>query len=446
MRRSWDRRSRSVRCKSLCLGAAVAALTTACGTTRVPDAPLAGTVGGCATTVRGVVSAPGSLATSGLPAGFYRVPQGQPAATVPAAVYQLRRAGPAGPRFELDWSNSPGPLNPRIASGGRAQVRWVRVQGHRALLASGAPDPAIIVVYYKPRRSDLISVAGYQVPAAAVLRAARSTVFTRPGLAALPVAPGPVLRRARAVSIALRAAPPAARAATRLESARLSSWTELATLLAGDGRALPVPPALAGEPWRPVWAVLLASAGGSAASPGAGRGGRGYLVVEAAASGTVLLARPVTGPAGWFAALTDRAGHGCPGGSSAAVPFGVLTRAEETFAVSAGARPARSQWQTSTRLVLSTVAAVYRADPSIYGGCFQQRCSIRQLVWITFTTVRALPGKTISCLPGSVSVPPGYHPAQVREYVTISVPGNVEIACGRIPGWLAHIADLAPPG
>jgi len=70
--------------------------------------------------------------------------------------------------------------------------------------------------------------------------------------------------------------------------------------------------------------------------------------------------------ANWFAALTDRdpaAGGGCPGGSSARLPFGVLTRTEDYAA-------GPSQWPDGTqmRLVLSTVPAINKADPEMYGA------------------------------------------------------------------------------
>ena len=92
----------------------------------------------------------------------------------------------------------------------------------------------------------------------------------------------------------------------------------------------------------------------------------------------------------WFAALTDRdpaAGSGCPGGSSARIPFGVLTRTEERYTV--GPSRYRSAGTVGwTRLLLSTVPAVNRADRSMYGGCVQQNCSIGELVWVTITAGR----------------------------------------------------------
>jgi hypothetical protein len=55
------------------------------------------------------------------------------------------------------------------------------------------------------------------------------------------------------------------------------------------------------------------------------------------------------------------------------------------------------------------------------------------------------PGTLLACLP-STSVPPGYQPKRVHDYLVITVPGNTEIDCGHSPTWLTQIKDLAPPG
>jgi hypothetical protein len=62
------------------------------------------------------------------------------------------------------------------------------------------------------------------------------------------------------------------------------------------------------------------------------------------------------------------------------MPFGMLTRTEERYAAgqSSGHWPAGSVG--STRLVLSTVSAVNKAEPGLYGGCVRQNCSISELV------------------------------------------------------------------
>ena len=146
----------------------------------------------------------------------------------------------------------------------------------------------------------------------------------------------------------------------------------------------------------------------------------------------------------WFAALTDRdpaAGSDCPGGSSARIPFGVLTRTEERYA--AGPSEYRSAGTVgSTHLVLSTVPAVNRADPGMYGGCVLQNCSINELVWVTITIDRARPGHTLRCLPWSY--PAGYHPRKVKETFTVDVPNNDVYGCGPVPRPFRELKDLAP--
>jgi hypothetical protein len=165
-----------------------------------------------------------------------------------------------------------------------------------------------------------------------------------------------------------------------------------------------------------------------------------------AANGQVVATIKRRSESTWFTALTDRepvAGSGCPGGSSAKIPFGVLTRTEERYAV--GPSRYRSAGSVgSTRLVLSTVPAVNKADPGMYGGCVQQNCSIRELVWVTITIDRARPGHTLQCLPGSVSVPAGYHYTRVKQTFYIDVPDNGEVGCGPVPKPLRELKDLAP--
>jgi len=257
--------------------------------------------------------------------------------------------------------------------------------------------------------------------------ATRHVRFEPPGTISLPVVPGPIVSRKAAKATARRSTEGPLRPA----SAKLSSWTEVATLLAAHTlRDAPAAPAtLRAAPWRPVWVVLA-----------------GPVVVINAANGRAVATIKRRAAGTWFAALTDRdpaAGSGCPGGSSARIPFGVLTRTEERYTV--GPSRYRSAGAVgSTRLVLSTVPAVNRADPSMYGGCVLQNCSIRQLVWVTITIDRARPGHTLQCLPGSVSVPAGYHYTRVKQTFYIDVPDNGEVGCGPVPKPFRELKDLAP--
>ncbi|MGH9129997.1 MAG: hypothetical protein ACRDY2_13815 [Acidimicrobiales bacterium] len=217
--------------------------------------------------------------------------------------------------------------------------------------------------------------------------------------------------------------------------AKLTSWTEVSALMQSIGYEhgiTQVPSALTGAPWKPVWAVLI---------------GGNKLVVLDATTAQVEATIPAGNQPSWFAALTNRdpAQAGCPGGSTSRVPFGVLTRNEESYMLRNAAPGAPKGAITSMTLKLTTVPVLNRADPGLYGGCVQQSCTLDELVWVPVTVVQAQPGKTLACLPASVSYPAGYRPKQVSEYTTLSVPGNAQISCGPPPPWVSRLADLAPP-
>jgi hypothetical protein len=272
------------------------------------------------------------------------------------------------------------------------------------------------------------------------------------GAVALPIAPGPVITRPQAVAAARRAA-----GLARLRAAaKLSSWTEISALLqaADPGQpAVSAPGQLTGAPWRPVWAVLLtpsatAGAAAAAAATTAAAAAAGPTLVIVGGSGQAeLTIRPGPDPA-WFAALTDRdpaAQDGCPGGSSARLPFGVLTRDEQSYLTPTPAAAGTGHSVVSVTLKLAPVSAVRQAAPGLYGGCAGSDCAPGQLVWVRIETIRARPGTTLACLPPSASYPPGYHPRQVTQYYTISVPANSGIGCGPLPAPLKTLPDLAPP-
>ena len=122
----------------------------------------------------------------------------------------------------------------------------------------------------------------------------------------------------------MAAARRAARASWQRADAKLSSWTETTTLLAAHTGHDPAagPGTLRAAPWQPVWSILLTGLNGSPA--------RSALSVVDAATGKPVYTAAVS--TRWFAALTDRdpAIDGwCQGGSTARLPFGVLTRTEE---------------------------------------------------------------------------------------------------------------------
>lgn len=411
--------------------AALAGLTvvTGCGTARSGHGGhgASDVVGGCVTVVHGVVTGAGSLAAAWLPRGFRQQAGTQLGSSLPETSYVKagRRADP--PRVMLGSARQRGPLT--AADGGRSAGVPVVIQGHRGFLESGPPDPQFIGVYWKPGPAYLVSVVGYKVAAPVVLRAARNVSFSAPGSISLPVAPGRIVSRQAAIAAAERAAD-AAR--WRRASAKLSSWTEIDALATHEIHVPAAPRVLTASPWRPAWAVSLT---GPTAPP--------LVVVVDAPSGRAYLSLSSRGS--WFSAITDRdpaRSRPCPGGSTALLPFGVLTRNEQTYTAD---RPATRSAHTSVQLILSTVPAVNRADSGLYGGCVQQNCSIDQLVWVTIAIVRAAPGKTIACLPGDVSVPAGYKPKQVNQYYSVSVPDSLGIGCGKVPPSLSALHDLAPP-
>jgi hypothetical protein len=94
--------------------------------------------------------------------------------------------------------------------------------------------------------------------------------------------------------------------------------------------------------------------------------------------------------------------------------------------------------------VLSTVPAVNRADPGMFGGCVQQDCALDQLVWVDIMSTSAAAGHRLTCPPPSVSVPPGFRYKKVQQIFTVNVPDNSEVGCGPVPAPFRKLIDLAP--
>jgi hypothetical protein len=266
------------------------------------------------------------------------------------------------------------------------------------------------------------------------------TVNSKGSVVQLPINPGRIVSRADAISTARRTVASMTKIAPEGdEVAKLTSWTEVNLLWR------PIDPGFSEEifgpgpgTWTPIWAVTLSTPPDDAVGEPIQVW---YLVAIDAATGTVRLETPIGNPA-WFSALSDRDPtlKGCLGGSTARLPFGVLTRDEEAYVVHPGHGPG-----TKAILTLTTVLALNRADPGLYGGCVSENCSHDDLVWLTIVVYTAAPGHTLACLPPSASYPPGYRPKQVKEYYTVSVVGNGEIGCGKLPSALANLKDLAPP-
>lgn len=381
---------------------------------------------GCASVVRGMVSGPATLTARWLPSGFRH---GHPAAykaALPSMMFMSKSHD--GARIELSVELHSAVLHPADAAG-RSVVRPVIVDGKPGYVGTGKPDPRFVNVYWKLASRYLLSVSGYKVPEREVLRVARHTRFTPPNTTSLPLDPGTVVTRNAAVAAARRSA----RGRPQVANAKLTSWTEASTLLsAHTGRAAPsAPDPLRARPWRPVWAVLLSAAGE-----------RSLVLVDGGTGKTVTVLD--AGQPRWYSALTDRAGGGCPGGSTARLPFGVLTRDEASYAAGLGSQHWPPGVKGSTRIVLSTVPEVNAADPGLYGGCIQQNCSIAQLVWVTITTERGIGAHRLQCPPPGVSEPAGYRSHKVRETFSVDVPDNGEFGCTPLPRPIRALKDLAP--
>ena len=377
---------------------------------------------GCATTVRDVVSTPSTLTARWLPTGFRHAHNASSTSAQPAMIYASSVDESA--RLELSAVLHRAGLHPAEMAG-RTVARSAIVGDRPAFIGRGQPGQPI-GVYWKTTSGYLISVVGYRVPERTVLRVARHIRFIPSVATPLPVDPGVVVTKRAAIATAKRWAG----GKSSLARAKLTSWTEVAALVtARSGRDAPTAPGrLGATPWRPVWAVALS--------------GRSLVVVDAA-TGRVA-ADLAGGRRGWYSALTDRAAEGCPGGSSARLPFGVLTRTEESYATGQHSRHWPAGFKGSVRIILSTVTELNKAEPGLYGGCIQQNCTVSELVWVTITTERGVGRHRLSCLPPSVSVPAGYRPHKVREIFVVDVPDDGAIGCGRLPHRIAALKDLAP--
>jgi hypothetical protein len=393
----------------------------------------------CTATVRGVIAGNASVVVDFLPTKF-QLSSGNPANLGAGTVtYSLSNGRPDPPRFAITLSNLLGPLTPAV--GGRSAARSVRIQGHEGLLETGPPDPAFIGAYWKLDATNLVSVVGYKLPAATVLKVARHTYVSPAGVITLPVSPGRVVDRTRAIAIVKAEWP------RFVAVAKLSSWSEVLGLIQASeyGKGLfNVPAVLTSAPWRPIWALLLTP--GDNSSPQQAPSNDDFVILNAA-TGARELAAWAGDHSSWFSHVTDRDPglSGCPGDSSARLPFGVLTREEELYTLGAVQQSAFDHLRTTFVVKLTTVPVLNRADPGLYGGCVEQSCSIDELVWPTIEVMRAAPGKTLSCPPPWVSTPSGVHSHPTKQYFVISVPNNYESGCGVLPGWVSRLRDLSPP-
>ncbi len=263
-------------------------------------------------------------------------------------------------------------------------------------------------------------------------------VSTPLGPISLPEEPGPIISQTQALAAAKSAL---GHSWAIPYAPKLSSWTEVKTVLESTGWddekvVLMTPDWVADAPWTPAWVVLIPADYSSALKES------GYAVlVDAAPGSPKTYVLPKLGDnVSWFKALTDRDPSigGCPGGSTAQVPFGVLTRNEEGFLAG------RSTQLKTLIIKLTSIPAFYAADPGLFGGCIEESCTLDQLFWTRIEIVRAPAGHTIPYAPWST--PPGYHAIQVKEYFTISAPMGGESGPGPLPAAITDLLDLAPPG
>jgi len=391
----------------------------------------------CTSLVRGVTTGSAAIGVGYRPPRF-ALSSGDPSDLGQAGTVTYDRpGGPGGPaQLQINLSNYPAGLG--TVRTGYGKPTSITIGGRPGLLSR---YPASVGVYYKPTARFLIGVVGHNVPATTIIKVARNLSFRPPAIIELPVGAGHVMTKAAALAIARRSASvPAGPAAVKL-----SSWTEILAMMRASGFGhgiFVVPPVMNASPWRPVWAVLLAPPGHGLFTQ------RADLVVIVAAGGQRLRIGPGNHPS-WFRVLSDRNPglRGCPGGTSTRLPFGVLTRNEAAYVVRGGtAQPLGSARGETTTYVLklTTVAALSRADPGLYGGCVRQDCALNELIWPTIAVTRTVPRHTLTCPPASVSVPSTYRPKQVREMFSVSVPDNSEVGCGKLPAWVARLKDLAP--
>jgi hypothetical protein len=324
----------------------------------------------------------------------------------------------------------------------------IRIGPHVGVFFTPSPSgpSPISEIDWRVTDETALSVNGTSVPPAELERVARSIIFGRPVDVELPLSPGQIISENRAISAA--AASDGGNAARA--QAKLTSYAEAETLLVRDterttheirstpapgGGATSEPPADVGsQPWRPVWAVLLS-------------GVPNNLVLVDAKSGQVVLTTSAGPDTSWFSVLTDRApGAGaCDGGSSAAVPFGVLTRAEEEWIKPGAQSPAGGTTTTYYKLVKVAPGSSYYT-----GYSCTDACPTSSLEWVWMAVTVADHGTRIPCpLPEGPGPRGGgggaYHPQLTNEYTQFSYGNGGGITCNGPPSWFSADRDYAPP-
>jgi hypothetical protein len=419
-----------------------------------------GALPACTTDVHAVTFVgTGSLTIGYFPADLHLV-EGNPANIgLGDSSSPVHYAGPGGsPTLELDRSSSSQPLGwEQLQDGGRS--KWIessaQVQGRRALVLIGAIDHGDVVVTWHATPATELIVQASGLPEAQVLAVARHLAFRGPGLVPLPLSAGRIISSGAAI----RAAKPAAGGRAAI-GARLTSLAEIEQLRqripprnrpsgmesVSSGRvshkqmaaASGVPEA---SPWQPVWAVLLSKPADE-------------LVLVDPHDGHVLERAPVSSNEEWFGAITNRDPSigGCPGGSTARVPFGILTRSEEEAPFVAHQRllsgrgrvPVRGGGTATTYFTLASAATL---DHRNIEGC-GAACLRERLVWVAMTVTTSRRGSPAACPLGGGEFERHQGSGQLHPARTVyefSYGSGAGVICGHAPTWWAGLHDLAPP-
>jgi hypothetical protein len=321
----------------------------------------------------------------------------------------------------------------------------VEINGHAGLLLTSSRSNPTVEVDWRVTGATSISVTGYLLTSAQVEAVARGVTFHPPTVVALPFTPGAIVSKSEAIR--------AASASGHVIGAKLSSFTEVATLAQSgnpqtsdngqadavtidvdqDGRpvitAPGAPNGLIDEPWKPVWAVLLAS---------------GTVVIVDAANGKTIWSFSDGPNTEWFRGITDRepGQAGCLGGTRARIPFGVLTLDEVDYRASSAAGGLTVPGATSTTYYkLVSVPALNKQNTG--EGCLQY-CTLGTVEWIRMSVTIAKPGTKVIC-----PIPEGpqggaSHPKETTEYSEFGYGDGGGINCGPPQPWYTNLKNLAP--
>jgi hypothetical protein len=327
----------------------------------------------------------------------------------------------------------------------------VVINGHAGVLLTSSRNNPTVEVDWLVTADTSLSVDGYLLTSARLEEVARGVTFHPPTVVTLPLTPGRIVSEAEAARTAS--------AMGHVVAAKLSSFFEVGTLaefgnpqrevsnlspppaisiqVDQDGRPIVeapgAPSVLINEPWRPIWAIMLQS--------------KNVVLVDAA-SGQRLWSFDGGPNTAWFSAVTNRqpGRPDCLGGSTARIPFGVLTLAELEHRSAGRLRPAVPDATTTTYYKLAALPALNNQDTG--QGCLQY-CDLGTVEWITMTVTVAKPGTKIACpIPEGPGRGPGRGgrsgPPKTTAYSQFSYGNGGGINCGLPQPWYTNLKNLAP--